>query len=162
MLVRLILSAAIALGLTAGVAQACQCRPVVHPVVRPRPRPACVPCRPISYHHHYRRRVITRVIDRTVHIEKYEGFSDDRAYRYAEADPWRWGLRPSPPHPWDTDRSGFLTWSGKERAYAIEDRYSGEPRDDWEHGWEQRWDDRSRDGGCPDRCAPRQTPLVQP
>ncbi|QUD86949.1 hypothetical protein [Phenylobacterium montanum] len=143
MFVRLILTLAIALGFSASAAQACQCRP--HHVVRP--RPACAPCRPVVYRHH-RHHVRTRVIEKVVHIQKIERY-DDRAYRFAEADEQRWraggrvwgAVRPSPPHPWDTDPNGYLTWPGKTQGYAVEDRYSGQPR---------AYDPRNE--GCPDNC----------
>lgn len=157
MFVRLILALAIALGFSAGVAEACRCRPVHHHVIRPRPRPACVPCRPVVYHH--RHRVQTRVIEKIVHIRKVERY-DDRAYRFAEADEqaWRaggevWGaLRPSPPHPWDTDPNGYLTWPGKSLGYRAEDRYSGQPRPE-----------DPRNEGCPDNCPlPPPPPMMAP
>lgn len=139
MLVRVIFAAALALGLSAGAAEARQCRPV-HQVVH---RPACAPCHRVSYRRHRR----MRVIERTVHLYKPETI-DRRAYEFAEMDQhWGgasvWGpVRPSPPHPWDTDPNGLLTWPGKPPADAVvEDRYSGQPR---------RLDPRN--DGCPDNC----------
>ncbi len=128
MLVRLIVSAVIALSVAAGATEAKQCRPVVRHVVHHRPKCHCVAYHRASLRH--RRHVETRVIERT-RVEQSESWGADRAYRYAEADEhrWRgegWDLRPSPPHPWDTNPSGYLTWPGKNQAYAEQDRYSGE------------------------------------
>ena len=117
-LVSITLALGLAVGVAAGAARACDCHRPVHHVVRPvvhhPARTSCHCYRPVSLRH--ARHSHVRVIER-VRVERRETWDPGMAYRYAEADMRRgWGyggLRPSPPHPWDTDRSGYLTWSGK-------------------------------------------------
>ncbi len=93
-----------------------------------------------------------------VWTEQHEDWRhEDRglAYGYAEADEHRrWGmgeggLRPSPPHPWATDRYGYLTWSGK---FQSQSPYAGYSYDRYSGG----------DIDCQNGCGPAPPPLPRP
>ncbi|HEY2659207.1 MAG TPA: hypothetical protein VGI79_05755 [Caulobacteraceae bacterium] len=131
--VRLVLSVAMALGLSmglaAGVAQAGDCRRAVRHVIHHPAHGGCHCYRAVSLRHVHRthvHRTHGRVVE-NARVEQHEDWSQGQAYGYAEADEHRrWGhdeggLRPSPVHPWATNRAGYLTWSGKFQSGA---RYS--------------------------------------
>ena len=126
--VRFVLSVALALGLSlgvaAGVAQAGDCRRAVRHLIRHPAHVGCHCSRPASLRHV--RRAHGPPVEQA-RVEPHEDWSQGLAYGYAEADEHRrWGhdeggLRPSPLHPWATNRAGYLTWSGKFQSGA---RYS--------------------------------------